>query len=115
GGRRVCMLDGRRMAVDEDSYLVSNLGQRVSGTPDWDEEAETFLIGFWPGFAEEVLRTMVTPADRLLDNLKCELFQPVEFVPQLYRHDELVSPVLEQLRCAIYCGGLTRGWLEEWN
>jgi len=115
GGRRVCMVDGRRMAVDEDSYLVSNLGQHVSGTPDYDANAESFLIGFWPGFAEDILRTLVTPEDRLLDNVKLTRFQPVEFFPQLYRHDEYVSPVLEQLRCAIYCGGITRGWLEEWN
>jgi AraC family transcriptional regulator len=115
GGRNVTMVDGRRMAVDEDSYLVSNLGQHVVGTADCDPGAETFVVGFWPGFAEEILRTLVTPADRMLDNVKLARFQPLEFYPQLYRHDEIVSPVLEQLRCAIYCGGMTRGWLEEWN
>jgi AraC family transcriptional regulator len=114
-GRRVCMVDGRRMAVDEDSYLLSNLGQYVAGTPEVDPQGESFLIGFWPGFAEDVLRTIVTPADRLLDNIKLARFQPVEFFPQLYRHDEIVTPVLEELRCAVHSGEMTHGWLEEWN
>ena len=115
GGRRVCLVDGRRMAVDDDSYLISNLGQQVSGTPECDPNSETFLVGFWPGFAEEILRSLVTTADCLLDNVKFGCLQPVEFFPQIYPHDELVSPILDQLRCAIHLGGITRGWLEEWN
>ena len=115
GGRRVCRVDGRRMALDDDSYLVTNLGQSVSGTPERDSNSEMFLVGFWPGFAEEILRSCSTPADRLLDDAKLARFQPVEFFPQLYRNDELVSPVLQQLECAIHCGGMTRGWLEECN
>lgn len=115
GGRDVFLVDGRRMAVDEDTYLISNLGQHISGTPDGDPNAETFLVGFWPGFAEEILRSLVTPADRLLNDTKLARFQPVEFFPQLYARDELVSPILDELRCAIHLGGLTTGWLEEWN
>jgi AraC-like DNA-binding protein len=115
GGRRICTVDGRRMAIDEDSYLISNLGQNFSGTPEYDANTETFLVGFWPGFAEEILRTLVTPADRLLDDLKLARFQPVEFVPQIYSQDDLVTPVLDQLQCATQRGGVTRGWLEEWN
>jgi len=115
GGRHFCTVDGRRMAVDEDSYLVTNLGQSVSGTSECDPNAETFLIGFWPGFAEDVLHSIVLPTDQLLDRTKPSSFQPVEFFPQIYRHNELVSPLLNQLRCAIDCGQMTRGWLEEWN
>ncbi len=115
GGRSVSTVDGRRMAIDDDSYLVTNLGQKVSSTPDRDPDSEVFLVGFWPGFAEDVLRSLITPEDQLLDELKAPRFQPIEFVPQLYRHDELVTPILEQLRIAIHCGVMTRGWLEEWN
>jgi AraC family transcriptional regulator len=115
GGRQVCLVDGRRMALDENSYLVTNLGQYVCGTSEFDSEAETFLIGFWPGFAEDILHSLVTPSDRLLDDVKLARFQPVEFFPKLYEHDEVVSPVLRQLQCAIHCGGITSGWLEEWN
>lgn len=114
-GRRICMLDGRRMAVDEDSYLVSNLGQHVAESSEGDEGAESILAGFWPGFAEDVLRSLVTPADQLLDNASAPRFQPVEFFPQLYPRDDLVSPLLEELACVIEAGGVQRGWLEEWN
>ena len=107
GGRRVCTVDGRRMAVDEDSYLVSNLGQTVASPPERDSATETFLVGFWPGFAEEILRSVMLPSDRLLDDAKLAPVQPVEFFPQLYARDEL-DPVEVYLNCLAKWGCQSR-------
>ena len=82
-GHEACEIDGRRFVIDESFYLIHNLGQRVNYVGDKDAEVELFVIGFWPGFAEEVLRSLTTPADKLLDAPRASLHQPVQFEPAL--------------------------------
>jgi AraC family transcriptional regulator len=114
-GQEEFEIDGRRFVVDDSSYLIHNLGQRVSSVIDSDTEVDSFVIGFWPGFAEDVLHSLVTPADRLLDSPKGSRRQTLQFFNQLYRHDRLLSPALFRIRAAIDNTGVTHGWLEEQN
>jgi AraC family transcriptional regulator len=94
---------------------VHNLGQQIGNVIESATEVDSIVLGFWPGFAEEVLRTLTTPADKLLDNPKTTFFQPVQFFNQLYPHDQILSPTLFRIRAALDNNTITHGWLEEQN
>lgn len=114
-GQDEYQIDGRRFVVDETAYLIQNLGQSIVTLPTTDPSAESYLIGFWPGFAEDVLRGLVTPADQLLDYPKPSWGQSVRFFNQTYRHDHILSPLLFRIRTALATDEVTHGWLEEQN
>jgi AraC-like DNA-binding protein len=113
GGQETCDIDGRRLVLDDSSYLIHNCGQIVSSQINSTTDVESFTIAFWPGFASEVLRSLITPDDHLLDSPRPPNPQPVRFFDQLYPHDELLSPVLVKVRHALEHTTPTRGWLEE--
>src|SRR5579871_2332699 len=114
-GSQTFEIDNARYTVDDNVYLVHNLLQTVSGTIDSETEVDSFTIGFWPGFAEEALGSLVTPADRLLDEPRASRRQPVHFFTRTYPHDKLVSPLLFSIYRAMGQPWVTHGWLEEQN
>ncbi|HLK55888.1 MAG TPA: AraC family transcriptional regulator [Chthonomonadaceae bacterium] len=114
-GQEACEIDGRRFVLDESAYLIHNLGQRVSGETILETEVDSLVIGFWPGFAEDVLRSLTTPTDQLLDTPKESALQPVQFFNQLYPHDKILSPALFRLRASLESDTVHHGWLEEQN
>lgn len=113
GGQEEYELDGRRLVLDDRSYLVHNAGQIVGSVMNEAPAVESFTIGFWPGFAEEVLHSLVTPTDHLLDNLGPARYRAVHFFDQLYPHDTILSPLLTRLREALDQTCPTQGWLQE--
>src|SRR5436190_21440770 len=68
GGQEIYEVEGRRAVVDDASYLILNDGQRYASQIDADTSVESFCIFFHPAFAHSALRSLVTPADRLLDD-----------------------------------------------
>ena len=114
-GQRLFTTDSGRFAVDDDAYLVLNAGQRCSSVIESKTPVETLSVFFYPGFAEEVLRSRVTPADRLLEDPPVARLQPVQFFDKLTPHDDLVSPLLFRLRECLGQEWVTHGWLEEQN
>src|SRR5579884_293349 len=115
GGRQAYEIDGRRLVVVESGYLIHNLGQTIVSLPDFAPPAESFTIGFWPGVAEEVLRSLVTPQDRLLDSPQAAPTQPVRFFDQLYPHSPRLASLLARLRAAVDDVAATQGFWEELN
>ncbi len=61
GGSEVHEIQGARFVVDPSSYLILNNGRRYASSIRSESEVETFSIFFRPGFAEEVLASLVTP------------------------------------------------------
>jgi|SRR5579884_1347611 len=114
-GSQIFEIDKARYALDDNVYLVHNLQQSVSGSIESETEVDSFTIGFWPGFAEDALRSLVTPADRLLDEPRASKRQPVHFFTRTYPHDRLVSPLLFTLYHAMGQPWITHSWLEEQN
>jgi AraC-like DNA-binding protein len=113
GGRRLFeTLDGR-FAVGDGAYLVLNQGQHVCSSLQSKTPVECFNITFQPGFAEEVLRSLVMPSDHLLDSPFREHAQPVTFFEKLYNHDQLVTPIIQRLRNTLGKEKTSVGWLEE--
>ena len=106
-------VEGRELAVDEDTYLVLNNRQLYASHIESSAEVESFCVFFRDRFAEEVLAALVTPAERLLDDPESKSGQPVEFFQKLNRHDQTVSPLLERLHQGINSGPASELWLDE--
>jgi AraC family transcriptional regulator len=112
-GREVYQSERIRYTVEPDSYLILNTGQLYSSSIATREETESFVVFFRPNFVEEVLTSLITSDDRLLDEPKRILGRPVTFFEGLHRHDCLISPMLSYLRTESQRETATPGWFEE--
>ena len=96
-GRALYDVGVGRYAVDDNSYLILNDGQRYSIDIDSENEIESFCIFFEHGLAESVQRSLNSRTSELLD-------QPdrsggaTNFFEKNYPHDEILSPALLRLR-----------------
>ena len=106
-------VEGQRINVDEDSYLVLNNEQLYASHIESSEEVESFCVFFRDRFAEEVLTPFITPAERLLDDPELKSGQPVVFFQKLNRHDRTISPLLARLHHGINAGLASGLWLDE--
>jgi AraC family transcriptional regulator len=112
-GRMDVAIDGRRVFVDDDTwFLVPQSPAHVRIRSPRDTHA--FSILFRPGMPQEVLRTLTTVDDHLLE--EGEAAPPAStlpFMPHLHTHDRSVTPVLLFIRR--HCGmGLDDPlWYEE--
>jgi AraC-like DNA-binding protein len=113
GGREFYEIERAKVAVDDSTYLVLNQGQRYSSHMQSQGEYESFCLWYRPGFAETVLRDLTTPDERLLDDARGDGMLPVYFFERLNPHDDMVSPLLAQVRRAVTAGHATRPWLED--
>jgi AraC family transcriptional regulator len=98
GGREWYTLERRRLAVDDDNFLVLNEGRAQASLIRSDTEVESFRIFFRTGLADEVLAALVLPVDRLLETGAPLARTGLEFSEGLRSHDRLVSPVLAYIR-----------------
>jgi AraC family transcriptional regulator len=112
-GQEIYEYSSGRFAVDERSYLLLNEAQPYSSYIQSNAEVESFSLFFRPSFAAEILASLVTPADKLLDDPRKRRLQPLLFFEKLYRHDAVLTPSLLRLRASIEDGGAGQGWLEE--
>ena len=113
GGREQYFIDKRALTVDDDNYLIFNDRRTYSSSIRSTRPVRSFSIFFRPGFAEEVLGGMLTPADRILDRGGEGERQSVEFAEHLRRHDRLVTPVLRYISFHVEQGVDDADWYEE--
>lgn len=113
GGAGEYILRKQRYIVDDSSYLILNDGQRFTNIIRSEHSMETFHVWFHPAFAERVLRDLVTPSDRLLDDPDVPTRQPVLFFEKTYPHDSVLSPMMMNIRSVIQQNRVTPDWEEE--
>lgn len=113
GGREVYETGAGRFAVDDSAYLILNEAQSYSSYIESETLVESLSLFFPPRFAREMLSSLVSPADKLLDDPLARRSQPVLFFEKLYAHDHLLSPCLLSLRRALQSGACDALWLEE--
>lgn len=97
--------------VTSGSYLIVNEGQECKSSIN--EEAETFSVYFNSAFANEALRTIVTPSDQLLNVSFLPTSQPVHFFEKLYSHNHILSPEIMKLRIASKVNFDDENWMSE--
>jgi AraC-like DNA-binding protein len=102
-----------RFAVDDSSYLILNHGQPYSIAIDSKSPIESLCIFFAGGFAEEVHRSFSTSTTRLVDAPEMPSAPSLNFFEKTYPHDDVLSPVLRQLRVSLAQRKDDAGWIEE--
>lgn len=112
GGEERYFIDGQPMAVGDGRYLIVNEGQRYTSEAMGDTSVDSLCIFFRPGFAEEVLRSLITPDDLLLDDPEESASSPI-FLEKTYREDAVLSPALSTIYRSLKRREYTKGWLEE--
>jgi AraC family transcriptional regulator len=96
-GRQYYKLGSHHHVLSPDQFLLINQGQTYETAFLGEEETEMFLIAFQPGFAEQLLYSLSTPEDKLLDNPYGQSAQPVQFFEQTYAHDPELKALLDNL------------------
>ncbi|MGH8177494.1 MAG: AraC family transcriptional regulator [Steroidobacter sp.] len=112
-GREHYFVDGRRLTVTDETYLVLNEEREYGSLLEAPQEVHSFCIFFRPGMAREVSGESRLSLSRALDAEGEPARAPVEFAENLRRHDKTVSPVLNFIRRHVALGVDDAGWYEE--
>jgi AraC family transcriptional regulator len=113
GGSEHYFVGGRRITVDDDTFLILNADRSYASRIDDMNPVHTFCIFFQKNLAEEVLETMSRPAEALLDNPPDAAGSHVEFDERLRTHDQIVTPALNFIRRSLDAGESDEAWFEE--
>jgi AraC family transcriptional regulator len=112
GGCEDYYIDGRRVTVDDDTFMILNDGRTYGSRIKNPLPVKTFSIFFRPGMAEEVARTLLAPPERLLE-LAAESRMSPQFSEHVRRHDRVITPILRFIRHHIEEGIDDEQWYEE--
>jgi AraC-like DNA-binding protein len=113
GGREHYLLGNRRLAVDDENYLILNEGSRYSSMVDASTPVASFSVFFRPGTAAEVFGAVSLPAARLLDYGAALPQRAPYFAEHLRPHDDLITPLLRAIRRQVDAGLAEEAWYEE--
>ena len=113
GGREDYLVDHRRVAVDDDSFLIMNEGRSYGSEVHSRASITSFSIFFRPHMAPDVLHALTSSPERLLEHPAPLRSANVEFSERLRPHDRLVSPVLRFIRHHVEAGIDDETWYEE--
>lgn len=105
GGVEEYFIDGCRVAVDEDTFLILNAGRRYGSRIHALRPVHSFSIFFRSGFAEEVLSVMRESTDTLLDSPPNGSTLKTEFDERLREHDGSITPALAVIKRSLECDG----------
>lgn len=95
GRARYTLSDGRRIAVDDTGYLILNEQQPYTIEIESPTVMHSFCIFFPDGLAAQILHALTSP----LDDPDSTASTPA-FFETLLPHDDLVSPILAEIRAA---------------
>jgi AraC-like DNA-binding protein len=112
GGNEDYFVDGRRVRVDDDTYLVLNHGRRYASRIDELRPAHSFSVFFAPGLAAEVEQALRRSSEQLLED-PGRGAPPPEFDERLREHDACISPVLRHIQRTVDAGEAEEPWVEE--
>ena len=113
GGREDCFIDGRRIALDDDTFIILNEGRIYASRLHSRLPVSTFSIFFRPHMAEEVLLAMQSTPEQALEHPDMKADAPVEFSEHVRRHDRQITPVLNYIRHHVDYGLAEEPWYEE--
>jgi AraC family transcriptional regulator len=113
GGTEQFFVDGRRISVTDNTWLVLNEGREYASLLESPRRAFAFALFLRPGFAGEVAHAAPQSLSAALDEGSGVVTAPVEFSENLRVHDQRVSPVLRYIRHYVAAGERDEAWFEE--
>jgi AraC family transcriptional regulator len=113
GGTQHCHVGGRTIAVDDDNFLILNHGRIVSTSIRATHAVESLTICFAPEFAGMVHEEAGLTLEQALDRAGSPAVAAPEFLENLQRHENMVSPVLRFIRAHLCRGLADDTWYEE--
>ncbi|NDJ52750.1 MAG: helix-turn-helix transcriptional regulator [Chloroflexi bacterium] len=96
-GRAIYGAEGAQIAVDDHCYLILNHAQPYNLLIEAEQPVESFCVFFPISWQSDVFRHLCLPDETLLDN-PYEVAQRLLFFEIAHPHDDLVSPILFELR-----------------
>ncbi len=112
-GEEVYEINGRRIAVDDNSYLILNEGQEYASYIESKREVESFCIFFSQSFISDMFRNFTLSADKMLEEPLDPVNSPVNFFETLHHFDDIIAPVIGELRKKVMDLNFTHEWLAE--
>ena len=113
GGSEDYFIDGRRVAVDDDTFLILNHGRSYGSRIEAIRPVHSFSIFFDAQLTAQVREALLKPARCLLAEAVDEAQPTVEFSERLFSHDTVVSPPLRYIRTIVDGGLQDEMWLDE--
>jgi AraC-like DNA-binding protein len=113
GGTERFFVDGRRITVTDNTWLVLNEGREYSSVIESPRHAFAFALFLRPGLAGEVAHAVPQSLIDALDRGPEPDTAPVEFSENLRVHDQRVSPVLRYICHYARAGERDEAWFEE--
>jgi AraC family transcriptional regulator len=103
----------RDYTVEAGSYLIINQGQKYSCRIASRSEVETISVFFRPKFAEEVLASLVTPEDKLLEFKETNSELPVHFAEKIYEQNSFITTSIMKFKIASENNLEDEDWFED--
>jgi AraC family transcriptional regulator len=114
GGCEDYFIDGRRVSVDDDTFLILNEGRSYGSRIDSLRPVHSFSIFFDAQLSAQVRDSIASTDEQLLDRDAADhSFPNVEFAERLYHHDRAVSPGLRYICAAVDSGLQDDHWIDE--
>ena len=113
GGEEEYFLDGQRLAVDDNTFLILNTDRVYSSRIRALRPVRSFSIFFSRGMLDSVLRCLKWSTASLLEDLMDGSGEAIEFGEYLRPHNHSITPVLRHIYQAIECGLADEIWMEE--
>ena len=113
GGRERYFIEGRSIALDDDSFLILNDNRIYGSRFESNVATDSFSIFFRPGMAEEVSGATMTSVERALELGGTGTPRPVEFTEALQPHDSIVTPMLRYVHYGVKSDVEDGDWYEE--
>ncbi len=113
GGSEDYFVDGRRVSVDDDTYLILNNGRSYGSRIEAIRPVHSFTIFFDAHLAAQVQQALLRGDEQLLAQDADQSQAAIEFSERLFAHDRVVSPVLRYIRTAIDGGLHDEEWVRE--
>jgi AraC family transcriptional regulator len=98
GGEQYYKVGSNEHMVTPENYLVMNRGQHYKTSFEGSGNKEMMLMAFKPGFAEEILYSVMTDEDKLLDDPFKTDNQPIYFFEKTYASDSYITNTFNWLR-----------------
>ena len=112
GGCEEYFIDRRRVAVDDETFMILNDGRTYGSRLDSPTPVTSFAIFFRPEMAADVARAHSRSDEALLDD-PARTERQLFFSEHLRSHDALISPVLRFIRRHVEAGLDDEAWYEE--